>query len=138
MSNYVNSSPPESNQPQYAELVRFLLTPLLDFPESLRIDCEATKSNQRIWIRVALASKDQGRAFGRGGRNLSAIRTVLTAAGLTKQQSVYLDVYGKPEQTGEGGNKSTSDVGQPKKTIGKEGKKKPQKRSKPTPTLASE
>lgn len=140
MPNHVNSSLSQSNQPQYAELIRFLLTPLLDFPDQLRIDCELINNGQRVWIRLALDPQDQGKLLGRGGRNLSAIRTVLKSAGLAAQQSVYLDVYGEPENTGEARktSKPTPRSEQPKKSLGREGKKKPQKRSKPTPNRSSQ
>jgi hypothetical protein len=140
MPNRPYISSPSSNSPEYAELVRFLLTPLLDFPENLRVDCEWTKKNQRVWVRLALEQKDQGKVFGRGGRNLNAIRTVLNAAALAAEQSVYLDVYGEKETTAAVGqtSKPTPRSEQPKKTIRKEGKKKPQKPSKPTSNRSSD
>lgn len=141
MPNSVNSSSPTSPQPHYAELVQFLLTPLLESPENLRIHCESTNQNQRVWIRLALEQTDQGKVFGRGGRNLSAIRTVLNAAALAADQSVYLDIYGAKETTTEVGKrgKSNQRSEQSSKVVGKEGKnkKKPQKRPKPTPKPSS-
>ena len=140
MPNHVNSSSPASHQPQYAELVRFLLTPLLDVPESLRIDCEWTNSNQRVWIRLALEPTDQGKLFGRGGRNLNAVRTLLKAAASAAQQSVYLDVYGDKETANETGKMRTSPSRseRPQKGTGRDGKRKPQKRSKPSPNPPSD
>jgi len=139
MPNSVNSSSPIS--PHYAELVRFLLTPLLDSAENLRIHCESTNQNQRVWIRLALEQADQGKVFGRGGRNLSAIRTVLNAAALAANQSVYLDIYGAKETTTEVGKpgKPNQRSEQPSKPMGKDGKnkKKPQKRPKPTSKRSS-
>ncbi|MFB6276307.1 MAG: KH domain-containing protein [Halothece sp.] len=142
MPNSVNSSSPTSPQPHYAELVRFLLTPLLDSPENLRIHCESTNQNQRVWIRLALEQTDQGKVFGRGGRNLSAIRTVLNAAALAADQSVYLDIYGAKETATEVGKRGKPDQrSEPssKAAAGKEGKnkKKPQKRPKPSPKRSS-
>jgi uncharacterized protein len=58
------------------------------------VDCEYTIDRHRVWIRVAVASDDQGSAFGRGGRNIQAVRTVLQAAAATVGQSIHLDVYG--------------------------------------------
>lgn len=128
MLNYVNSSFPASTQPQYPELVRFLLTPLLEFPESLRIDCEVTNKKQRVWIRLALEQSDQEKLFGRAGKNLNAIRTVLKTAGLAAQQSVYLDVYGEKETAPETGNNKRPPPSRLDRSP-KEGKKKPKKRS---------
>lgn len=126
-----------SHQPKYIELVRFLLTPLLESPERLRIDCETTNNNQRVWIRLALEETDQGKILGRGGRNLNAVRTVLKTAAAVAGQSVYLDVYGLKEATGR--EKRTQSSGESFKETENEGKKKvkPQKRSKPSPKRSS-
>ena len=71
---------PDSN-PNYPELVRFLVEPFLDSPEDLRIDCESYANNRKVWVRLAFAGSDKGRVFGRGGRTIQAMRTVLEAAG---------------------------------------------------------
>lgn len=80
--------------PDYVELVRFLIQPFLDSPESLSIDCEMSGTRKRAWIRIAFDSSDKGKVFGRGGRNIQAIRTVVAAAATAAGQSVYLDIYG--------------------------------------------
>lgn len=80
--------------PDYLGMVQFLLQPFLESPESLRVDCEMSQGNTRAWIRLAFEGTDKGRVFGRGGRNIQAIRTVLEAAALAAGQSVYLDIYG--------------------------------------------
>ncbi|MDY6938453.1 MAG: KH domain-containing protein [Cyanobacteriota bacterium] len=80
--------------PDYEGLVKFLLAPFLESPESLSVDCEQSSSRPKILIRVAFEAPDKGRVFGRGGRNISAIRTSLEAIGQTVGQSVHLDIYG--------------------------------------------
>jgi predicted RNA-binding protein YlqC (UPF0109 family) len=65
----------------------------LESPGSLRIDCEQFNHDQRVWIRLAFEGEDKGRVFGRGGRNLQAIRTVLATAAAAAGQSLYLDIY---------------------------------------------
>jgi uncharacterized protein len=80
--------------PNYEGLVRFLLQPFLESPESLSVDCEISESLQKAWIRIAFDSIDKGKVFGRGGRNILAIRTVIAAASEVAGQSVYLDIYG--------------------------------------------
>ncbi|WP_071593353.1 KH domain-containing protein [Kamptonema formosum] len=87
-------SPPASAGADYAGLVRFLVEPFLDSPDSLKVDCEMSPSRPKVWLRVALEGEDKGRVFGRGGRNIQAIRTVLEASARTLGQSVYLDIYG--------------------------------------------
>ncbi len=82
------------NMPDYPQLVKFLFKPFVSATETIGVDCEYTIDRNRIWIRVAVAETDRGSAFGRGGRNIQAIRTVLQAAASAVGQSVHLDVYG--------------------------------------------
>lgn len=84
---------PQIPIPDYMGLVSFLITPFLSASDSLRVDCEQANRKQRVWIRVAIEGEDKGRIFGRGGRNLNAICTVLEVAAATVGQTVYLDVY---------------------------------------------
>jgi uncharacterized protein len=83
--------------PNFLGLVRFLLQPFLDEPESLAVDCEQLESTQKIWIRVAFSGTDKGKVFGRGGRNLQAIRTVLAATASLVGKSLHFEVYGSHE-----------------------------------------
>ena len=85
----------QSVRPNYEELVRFLIKPLLDSPESLSVHCEIARSNERVLVRVAFGEDEQGRVFGRGGRNIDAIRTTLEAAALASGQSARLEIYGE-------------------------------------------
>ena len=87
-------STPTPNLPDYEQLVKFLFQPFLSEPEAIGVDCEYTIERQRVWIRVAVATPDRDTAFGRGGRNIQAIRTVIQAAATAVGQSIYLDVYG--------------------------------------------
>lgn len=92
MSN-VNKNSAKISGPDYPGLVNFLVRPLLESPDSLSVDCEQAKDNSRVWIRLAFEDTDKGRVYGRGGRNLQAIRRVLATAASTVGQSLYLDVY---------------------------------------------
>ncbi|WP_313949298.1 KH domain-containing protein [Leptolyngbya sp. FACHB-261] len=80
--------------PDYTQLARFLIAPLLDDPNSLKLDCEINSARQRAWLRVAFEGSDKGRVFGRGGRTIQAIRTVLEAAAQLVGYTIYLDIYG--------------------------------------------
>jgi predicted RNA-binding protein YlqC (UPF0109 family) len=88
--------------PNYDGLVRFLVQPFLESPQSLSVDCEISQTLQRAWIRIAFDSTDKGKVFGRGGRNIQAIRTVIAAAAEAAGQSVYLDIYGSTTPGREG------------------------------------
>ena len=99
---YLNKSEPEpplnpaqqqSASPNYAGLVEFLIGPFLESPGSLRVDCELHPRQSRVWVRLAFEDPDKGRVYGRGGRNIQAIRTTLEAMAQTAGQSLYLDIY---------------------------------------------
>ena len=84
-----------STHPDFVGLVRFLVEPFLDSPTSLSIDCEFLSGGSRAWIRIAFKGEDRGRVFGRGGRNIQAIRSVVTATAKLSGLTAHLDVYGE-------------------------------------------
>ncbi|MDD1414229.1 KH domain-containing protein [Dolichospermum sp. ST_con] len=88
-----------ATSPNYVGLVQFLVQPFLESPESLSVDCEVSQVLNRIWIRIAFDSTDKEKVFGRGGRNIQAIRTVIATAAELAGQSVYLDIYGTSSQS---------------------------------------
>jgi len=82
------------SHPEFSGLVHFLIEPFLDSPESLKIDCEENASLSKVWIRVAFNEEERGKVFGRGGRNVQAIRNVVRATAALSGWSAYFDVYG--------------------------------------------
>lgn len=86
--------PSSQATPDYGGLVQFLVKPFLEQPDSLRVDCEVSHGKAKVWVRVAFEGADKGRVFGRGGRNIQAIRTVLEAAAHAAGYSAHLDIYG--------------------------------------------
>jgi len=114
----------QADQPDYVELVKFLCHPFLDSPDSLRIDCERSSRTNRILIRLAIEGEDKGRVFGRGGRNLQAIRTVFkTIAGL-HNQNANLEVFG---------SQSSSDRSSPSEADGSRNNRPPSNRRRRPP-----
>ena len=89
----IRSSSLQDASPDYVGLVKFLVEPFLESPDSLSIDCEKSNAKERIWIRLAFEGADKGRVFGRGGRNIQEIRAVIQAAAQAAGQSAYLDIY---------------------------------------------
>lgn len=79
--------------PNYLELVKFIIEPFLEDPASLRVDIERCKQNEHFWVRLAFDDADKGKVYGRGGRNLQAIRTTLEMAAASAGRSLYLEVY---------------------------------------------
>ncbi|MDJ0507642.1 MAG: KH domain-containing protein [Crocosphaera sp.] len=82
-----------TTSPDYLKLINFLVEPLLEVPDSLSVDCEEVKSTQRVWIRLAVDEVDKGKVYGRGGRNIQAIQTVLTTAASKVGKTLYLEIY---------------------------------------------
>lgn len=76
----------------YLALVRFLVEPFLEASDTLSVDCE-TNANGRVWIRLAFSGTDKGRVFGRGGRTIQAIRTIVEMAGKAANQAVYVEIF---------------------------------------------
>ncbi len=86
-----------NKSPDYVGLVSFLLEPFLEDPKTLSIHCEQVASTKKLWLRVAFDDHDKGKVFGRGGRNIQAIRTVVNTAATNVNQSIYLDIYGNED-----------------------------------------
>ncbi|MEL6438967.1 MAG: KH domain-containing protein [Cyanobacteria bacterium J06621_8] len=114
--------------PDYEQLVRFLIEPFLEDPQTLRVNLETNPNKRKIWLRVAFDKSDRGKVFGRGGRNIQAIRTTIQTAAMANQDSVFLDIYSdeppKSDDFGRNGrssgnNRRRSNVGKPAPKISK-------------------
>lgn len=92
MPETYSGSHPKSS-PDYVGLIRFLIEPFLDSPAALKVDCEMSNAKERVWIRLAFEGTDKGRVFGRGGRNIQAIRTAIQSVAQAAGQSAHLDIY---------------------------------------------
>ena len=79
--------------PDYKALICFLLKPLLLHPEVLRVDFESNSKGDRLWIRVAFDPEDRGRIFGKGGRTIHAVRTIVMAAAEEAGHWARLEVF---------------------------------------------
>ncbi|MGF1566568.1 MAG: KH domain-containing protein [Nodosilinea sp.] len=86
------------DRPDFLGLVRFLVEPFLDSPVSLRIDSEENPALAKVWIRVAFSGDERGKVFGRGGRNIQAMRSIVRATAALTGWVAYFDVYGSPDQ----------------------------------------
>jgi predicted RNA-binding protein YlqC (UPF0109 family) len=95
-----------SQNPQYDKLVAFLLQPLLDEPEELRINCEYLPAHARVWVRIAFQPADREKLLNGSSRHLYAIKTVVSAAARIAGQSVYLDIYGSESRARATGERS--------------------------------
>jgi len=94
----------------YEALARFLMEPFLDKPEALKFHVESLAGGKKLWLRAAFdEDEDKGRVFGRGGRNIKAVRQAIMAAGKLEEMTVNLNVFGEPQP--EKAERSESDRG---------------------------
>ena len=71
-------------------LIETIVTPLVDHPEAIQI--EMAEEENRITYRLSVHKDDMGKVIGKQGRVAKAIRTVIYAAGATKQKKIYLEI----------------------------------------------
>ncbi len=84
-------------QSDYEALARFLMDPFLDRPESLKFHSETLAGGKKLWLRAAFdEDEDKGKVFGRGGRNIKAVRAVMSSAASRSEMIVNLSVFGEP------------------------------------------
>ena len=79
--------------PDYNALISFLLKPLLTHPDALRVDFESNSKSDRVWIRVAFDPEDREQIFGKGGRTIQAVRTVVMTAAQEVGHSARFEVF---------------------------------------------
>ena len=102
MSNPDSSDTPKTEGSQreidFEAIARFLMGPFLDKPEELKFHVEKLARGKKLWLRAAFnEDEDKGRVFGRGGRNIKAMRNVMMAAAKQLDMTVNLNVFGEPE-----------------------------------------
>jgi predicted RNA-binding protein YlqC (UPF0109 family) len=97
------------SSPDYEKLARFLIEPFLEDPQSLSVNSEVNPNSKKIWLRIAFDKSDRGKVFGRGGRNIQAIRTTIQTAAKAHDESVFLDIYSdESEESGDGDRRRSS------------------------------
>ncbi len=74
-----------------ANLVRSLVTPLVDNPEEVSITSEEAEDGS-VLIEVRVHEDDAGKVIGRQGRVIKAIRTLCRAAGSRRDQHVEVEL----------------------------------------------
>ncbi|MGF1590512.1 MAG: KH domain-containing protein [Pleurocapsa sp.] len=95
-----------AGSPDYEKLARFLIEPFLENPQTLCVNSEINRSNGKIWLRIAFDPGDRGKVFGRGGRNIQAIRTTIKTAAVAHDESVFIDIYSdEPPQSEDSGHR---------------------------------
>lgn len=74
------------------ELVRYLITSLVDSPD--KVEIEIKRTDEEIVYNVTLDPDDVGKVIGRQGRVIKAIRTLARAAGSTEGAHVEVEILG--------------------------------------------
>lgn len=115
--------------PDYDGLVRFLVEPLLESPELLSFDCEQISSTKRVWIRLAFEENEKGKIYGRGGRNIQALRNVLQTAAQLAGHNLFLEIYEDQDKTRERRSRSPLRQSLPPRPSGEHFARRPIKRS---------
>jgi uncharacterized protein len=73
------------------DLLAFLARELVDDPEAVSVD-SFTEDDGTVVLELQVAADDTGKVIGRGGRTVSALRTVVKAASVRKHKRVLVDV----------------------------------------------
>jgi hypothetical protein len=74
------------------QLVRYLVTSLVDDPETVTI--AMTESDAAVTFEIAVQPDDVGKIIGRQGRIIKAIRTLARSAGTVGDKQIEVEVAG--------------------------------------------
>ena len=73
-----------------AELLAYLARQLVDDPDAVRVETQA--SADEIVLRLHVAPEDRGKVIGRKGRLARALRTVVRASAARPRERVVLEI----------------------------------------------
>ena len=80
----------------FEAFLKDVLTPVLDHPETLRIEVSGTGRKRDVLI--VAAQKDRGRIIGKSGRMISSLRTLCKAAGDKDGLIVNVELFDEDEK----------------------------------------
>lgn len=72
------------------ELVEYLVKALVEEPE--QVEVREVKGERTVIYEVKVAPEDTGRVIGKEGRIAQALRTLVKAAGMRKDQKVTVEI----------------------------------------------
>jgi predicted RNA-binding protein YlqC (UPF0109 family) len=73
------------------DLLAYLARALVDDPDAVSVD-SFTENDGTVVLELQVAAEDTGKVIGRGGRTVSALRTVIKAASVKEHKRVLVDV----------------------------------------------
>ena len=71
-------------------LLEFLARSIVDEPDEVTV--EKSEEDDAVVLELHVAEDDAGKVIGRRGRTISALRTVMRAAGASRDQRVLVDL----------------------------------------------
>ncbi len=72
------------------ELIEAIVKPLVDFPEDVEVS--VAEESDKIIYQLKCHRSDMGKVIGKQGRVAKSIRTVVYAAGASRQKKVFLEI----------------------------------------------
>ena len=72
------------------ELVRYIVTPIVEFPD--QVDIREVEGDKFTVIELRVAESDLGKVIGKQGRMAKAIRTLLSAASVKAGKKYGLEI----------------------------------------------
>ncbi len=76
------------------EFIEFIAKQLVDEPEKVIVE-ETTPDEQTIALTLKVDEKDIGKVIGKKGKNVQAMRTLLTAVGAKGKHRATLEILDK-------------------------------------------
>jgi predicted RNA-binding protein YlqC (UPF0109 family) len=73
------------------DLLAYLARALVDDPDQVAVE-SFEEDDGTVVLELRVAEQDAGKVIGRGGRTVSALRTVLKAASVKQNRRVLVDV----------------------------------------------
>jgi len=73
------------------ELLEYLARGLVASPEDVHVT-EVEEDDGTLVLELSVAQDDYGAVIGRGGRTVSALRTVIKTAGAGSRRRVFVDI----------------------------------------------
>ena len=73
------------------EFIEYIVKQLVDKPEKVIVE-EITPNEKTVELKVKVDSSDIGKVIGKQGKNINAIRTLLTAVGAKNHYRATLQV----------------------------------------------
>jgi predicted RNA-binding protein YlqC (UPF0109 family) len=73
------------------ELLEYLVRGLVEHPDEVRVN-EVEDEDGTTVLELSVAQDDYGSVIGRGGRTVSALRTVVKTAATKRERRVFVDI----------------------------------------------